>query len=75
MGQAVAKRGWRSEDAVHAEESEDGDCSDGQERKETENDLLLVGLGDGVEVDAPNHTNPPFRFCYKYSKLTEFVNI
>ena len=86
MGQAVAKRGWRSEDAVHAEESEDGDCSDGQERKETENELFLAGLGDEVEVDALNrptavrnwlvglHVDPPFRVCCNYNKSTEFVN-
>mgnify|MGYP001577105294 CR=1 FL=1 len=69
----------RSEDAVHAEKSEDGDATEGQERQETEKELFLAGLGDEIEVDATNqstairnrlvclHSNPPFRIHCNYS--------
>lgn len=69
----------RSEDAVHAEKSEDGDTTEGQERQEAEKELFLAGLGDEIEVDATNrstairnglaclHDNPPFRIYCNYN--------
>lgn len=69
----------RSEDIAYTEKSEDGDCSDGQERQETEKELFLAGLGDEIEIDATNrptavrnrfvclHGNPPFRIYRNYS--------
>ena len=46
-----------SENAVHVEESEDGNSSERQKRQETENELLGTALGDEVEIDATNGTS------------------
>ena len=55
--EAVRQGSRRSENAVHTEESEDGNSSESQKWQETEHELLGTALGDEVEIDASNGTS------------------